>query len=110
MRMGERESVKSVWGSGFMGEGGEMALGVRREWSEMEEFVRLGGVLSIAESYGAASAHKSESGRDRGVDGFGVVVAVAMAGPEELRLCRGDAAAGHWAERGGEDCVGSCSA
>ena len=41
--MGERESVKSVWGSGFMGEGGEMALGVRREWSEMEEFVRLGG-------------------------------------------------------------------
>ena len=41
--MGERESVKSVWGSGFMGEGGEMALGVGREWSEMEEFVRLGG-------------------------------------------------------------------
>ena len=36
------------------------------------------------------------TGCDRGVDFVGIGVAVIMTEPEELRLSRGEEAAGHW--------------
>ena len=64
----------------------------------------VGGVLSIAESYGAASAHRSESCWDRGV----VVLVTANAGG--VLLIGGGAAADQLGLRGGEGLVGRRSA
>ena len=64
----------------------------RSETVGSEEPVGVGGVLSIAESYGAAAAHKTESVES-----------------EELLLSMGVAAAFQWTERGGGGRRGSCS-
>ena len=65
----------------------------RSETVGSEELAGVGGVLSIAVSYGAAAAHKSETVES-----------------EELLLSMGGAAAFQWTERGGGGRRGSCSA